>query len=210
MDNNVIHMSEYNTYEKVLSLFNRVGELGTYNNIFAGIKDSRNTMMLGGAVGGMVNGMEFPFDGLLINQSDKGIGLFYLKQPGIPLTYKLEKMNIEMDKYIFIPKENIKNITIKKFAILNLKTKCVKIETTDKTYKLIANIDEKAFPYHAENFARFMGTYNIQQPVQQVQQPVAQQAQTQPEQTTQQLQQQPQQINFDPNTGMPINNQNNK
>lgn len=156
-------MEEFNTYEKALALFTSVGGNGAYNNIFIAFKDTTsNAGLYGGAVGafaaGMVNGMKYPFDGLLINQTEKGIGMFYLKQPKkMALTYKMSDMVLEKENFIFISSDNIKKIEVKKFALLNSKKKKVTIETNDeKKYKLVVSVDEKLIPYHSEYFARFM------------------------------------------------------
>ena len=66
----------------------------------------------------------------------------------------------DKDQHIFIPVENIKEIKIKKFALLNSKTKRIEINTIDgKSHKLYANIEEKDFPYQNENFAKFIEKY---------------------------------------------------
>ena len=69
-------------------------------------------------------------------------------------------MKLEKDKYIFIPAENIKNITVKKFALLNSKVKRISIDTTEgKSHKLYARVEEKDFSYHKDNFATFVEKY---------------------------------------------------
>ena len=90
--------------------------------------------------------------------------MFYLKGSALSGLFGLSnpsKMTLERDKYIFIPSENIKEVIIKKFALLNKKTKRIEINTFDgKSHKLYANIDEKDFPYHKDNFAKFMEKYS--------------------------------------------------
>lgn len=162
-------MEEFNTIEKCLELFKSAKCVGKENVIFFTFKDTAKTTgpsgMLGGAVGafagGMVNGMEYPYDGLLINKTENGIGMFVVKQPGIPLTYKLEKMKLQKDQFIFYKNEDIEEIKVKKFALLNNKKKSITIKTSDgKKYMLFANINEPKLPYHNDNFAKFVEKYS--------------------------------------------------
>ena len=162
-------MEEFNTIEKCLELFKSVNCIGEENCIFVTYKDATRstgpTGMLGGAVGafagGMINGMEYPYDGLLINKTENGIGMFLLKQPGVVLTYKLEKMEIQKDQFIFYKNEDIKNISVKKFALLNNKKKSIIITTNDnKKFILCADVNESRLPYHNDNFAKFIEKYS--------------------------------------------------
>ncbi|MBE6161348.1 MAG: hypothetical protein E7158_03930 [Firmicutes bacterium] len=149
-------MDEFNTFEKVKIIFESVNALGESNVFFVACKDKEKS-------NGMVSGMEYPYDGLLINDSEKGITMFYLKAnalSGLITLAKPSKMTLDKEHYIFIPKENIKEIKIKKFALLNSKTKRIEINTLDgKSYKLYANIEEKDFPYQKENFNKFIKKY---------------------------------------------------
>ena len=108
----------------------------------------------------MVAGMEYPYDGLLINATEKGIAMFYLKAgalSGLFTLSKPSKMTLDKENHIFIPTENIKEVKVKNFALLNSKTKRIEINTVDgKSHKLYANVEEKDFPYHKENFASFI------------------------------------------------------
>ena len=150
-------MEEFNTTEKVEELFRNINALGDDNTFFVACQDKQK-------VSGMVAGMEYPYDGLLINSNENGIAMFYLKGSALSGLFGLSnpsKMTLERDKYIFIPSENIKEVIIKKFALLNKKTKRIEINTFDgKSHKLYANIDEKDFPYHKDNFAKFMEKYS--------------------------------------------------
>ena len=98
------------------------------------------------------------------NATEKGIGMFYLQAGALSGLFTLatpSKMTLDKDNFIFIPAEDITGITIKKFALLNNKTKRIEINTSDgKSHKLYANVDEKDFPYHKDNFAKFMDKYN--------------------------------------------------
>jgi len=143
-------MEEFNMLEKVINLFQSKGGYGSNNAIFIAYKDMRKNS-------GLVGGMEYPFDGLLINQNENGIGMFFLKQPGLVLTQNITKMNLDKESYLFIPKENIKNIKIKNYALLNSKVKSIRIDVADgKSYKLFAKLNEKNIPYQMENFSKFI------------------------------------------------------
>ena len=149
-------MDEFNTKEKVEKLFESIDALGKDNAFFVACKDKEKS-------NGMVSGMEYPYDGLLINDSEKGIGMFYLKAgalSGLITLAKPSKMTLDKDNYVFIPADDITGITIKKFALLNSKTKRIEINTVDgKSHKLYANVDEKDFEYHNDGFAKFMEKY---------------------------------------------------
>ena len=85
--------------------------------------------------------------------------MFYLNQKGIVLTQNISKMTLDKDSYMFISNEEIKDIKIKNFALLNSKVKRISINTKDKSYKLFAKIDEKDIPYQKENFTKFIEKY---------------------------------------------------
>ncbi|MBQ3408528.1 MAG: hypothetical protein IJH12_04915 [Clostridia bacterium] len=149
-------MEEFNTIEKVQELFASIDALGNNNLFFVACQDKQK-------VSGVVAGMEYPYDGLLINATENGIAMFYLKAgalSGLFTLSKPSKMTLDKENHIFIPTNNIKGIKIKNFALLNSKTKRIEINTLDgKSHKLYANVVENDFPYHNENFARFMEKY---------------------------------------------------
>ena len=158
-------MYEFDTMEKCIELFRSIGCLGNENNIFFAYKDTAKTTgpasFLGGAVGafasGMAEGMNHPYDAVIINQTENGIGMLLLKQQGVVLTYKIEKMFVQKDKFIFIPYQYISEIKVKKAALLNNKRKSITISTTNgMKYYLLADIDLPLLPYHNYGFARFM------------------------------------------------------
>ena len=150
-------MEEFNTIEKVTELFKNEDGLGNDNMFIVTCQDKQK-------VSGMVAGMEYPYDGLLINASEKGIAMFYLKAgalSGLITLANPAKMKLDKENYIFIPSDEIKEIKVKNFALLNSKTKRIEINTTDgKSHKLYARVEEKDFPYHTENFARFIEKYS--------------------------------------------------
>ena len=150
-------MEEFNSIEKVRDLFASINALGESNLFFVTCQDKQK-------VSGMVAGMEYPYDGLLINATEKGIAMFYLKGSalsGLITVAAPSKMILDKENHIFIPNENIKEVKVKNFALLNSKTKRIEINTLDgKSHKLYAKVDEKDFPYHKENFAAFMNKYS--------------------------------------------------
>lgn len=149
-------MEEFNSIEKVEELFKKNNGVGENNSYFVACKDKEKSS-------GMVSGMEYPYDGLLINCNENGLAMFYLKNPlgGLIGLSKAEKMKLAKDQFIFIPASNITNVTIKKFALLNSKVKRVTIDTIDgKSHKLYARLDEKEFPYHKDGFAKFIEKYS--------------------------------------------------
>ena len=149
-------MEEFNTIEKVKELFKNINALESDNIFFVACQDKQK-------VSGMAAGMEYPYDGLLISDSNKGITMFYLKAgalSGLITLSSPSKMTLDKDNHIFIPASDIKEIIIKKFALLNSKTKRIEINTVDgKSHKLYANIEEKDFPYQKDNFAKFIEKY---------------------------------------------------
>ena len=149
-------MEEFNTIEKVAELFRSINGLGQDNAFFIACQDKQK-------VSGVVAGMEYPYDGLLINLTEQGIVAFYLKNPlgGLIGLSKAEKMKLARDQFIAIPAGNITNVTIKKFALFNSKVKRITIDTIDgKSHKLYARLEEKEFPYHKDGFAKFLAKYN--------------------------------------------------
>ena len=149
-------MEEFNTIEKVKALFESINGLGNENHFFVACQDKEK-------VSGAVAGMDYPYDGLLINSTEKGLGMFYLKAGALSGLVSLaspSKMTLDKANYIFIPSGNIKSITIKKFALLNSKVKRISIDTKDgKSHKLYARVEEKDFPYQKDNFNAFIEKY---------------------------------------------------
>ena len=150
-------MESFNTLEKVKELFNSVGCEGNENCYFVALKDYKK------AKSGVVGGMEYPYSGLLINATEKGLGIFYLnpeKASDIFFKIDVSKLRITENSYFFIPNENIKEIKVKKYSILTSKLKSITIKTNDKkTHQLFANLEESTIPYHKENLAKFASKY---------------------------------------------------
>ena len=146
-------MEEFNTIDKVKALFESVNGVGNDNLFFVTCQDKEK-------VSGAAAGMEYPYDGLLINACEKGLVMFHLKAGALSGMISLAsptKMTLDKENCIFIPTENIRGITVKKFALLNSKVKRISIDTVDgKSHKLYARVEEKDFPYHKDNFNAFI------------------------------------------------------
>ena len=121
----------YKTYEEVLEIFKGVNCAGNENIIFVTHKDSNKEAAkyvgfgaIGGAVAafsqGIIDGID-GFDGLLINATDKGLGIIPLRAKGIQLLINISNMEPQLYSYFFIPYEKIEDITIKNFNIFNKK-----------------------------------------------------------------------------------------
>ena len=96
-------MEEFNTIEKVIELFKQRNYYGNENNIFVVYKDLQKS-------NGMVSGMEYPYEGLIINETEQYLAMIPLKQGGLVLTQSVKKMQIDNKRdIIIIPKENIRN-----------------------------------------------------------------------------------------------------
>lgn len=147
-------MEEYNTLEKVRELFASVNCVGAENCYFALMKNMSK-------YSGMLDGMEYPYMALLINQTENGIGFFYLIQPKLSLRVLLKDLVVSRESFTFLKNEDIESITVKNYALLNKKTKSVTIKTKDKkTHHLYAKLLDDTLPYHNENFGRFVEKYS--------------------------------------------------
>lgn len=148
-------MEEFGSIEKVEALFAEKG-LVSSGKYFIAYKDAAKSS-------GFVNGMEYPYTALLIKFTEQGLGVFYVNQPGVGLKLSLEKMNVNKASYFFIANEDIKEIKIKKYALLNSSTKRITIKLNDKkTHCLFAKLNEDALPYHADGLAAFMEKFGAQ------------------------------------------------
>ena len=147
-------MASFNNIDEVKKLYESVNGLESENNFFVGIKDARKNA-------GVAKGMEYPYTGLLINYTENGLGVFYLDQPGIALSFKLSKMSVKEDSYFFIKNEDIESITVKKFALLNSKVKTVYIKLKNgKEHIIDVKLEEPDYPYHNSGFSKFLEKYS--------------------------------------------------
>lgn len=159
-------MNEFNTIEGIRELFEKVNCIGEDNCFFYSIRNMRSAKVgaTGGLVGGMMAGMKAAennraWDGYLINQTEKGIGLIPLKSTK-SLYIKLENMVVQLDQFMFIENNNISSVKIKKLNLFSPVAKTVDIKLkNDADFKLIVRNKEKQLPYHEENFAKFISKY---------------------------------------------------
>ena len=92
-------MDEFNTIDKVQALFAAVNGLGNDNHFFVACQDKQK-------VTGAAAGMEYPYDGLLINSNERGLAMFYLKAgalSGLVTLSSPSKMTLDKANCIFIP-----------------------------------------------------------------------------------------------------------
>ena len=81
-------MEEFITLENVEKLFNEQRCKGNENIYDVLYKDTRK-------YSGMVKGMEYPFNALLVNFTDEGIGFFQLAPTKFSLKVTLEKLVVQ-------------------------------------------------------------------------------------------------------------------
>ena len=118
-------MNEFDTIEKVQELFEKYNLNGEENNYFIAYKDYTKAS-------GMVNGMEYPYDALLINRTEKGLAMILLVTDGVVFNFaKLEKLHLKENEYIVVNNEDIQRINIKKYALLNSSKKKIIIKTNN-------------------------------------------------------------------------------
>ena len=165
---------DFKTNDGVVNIFRNLNCIGMDNCYFVTFKDTNSEAFkygamgaVGGALGaaaafsqGMVDGMQ-NYDGLLINQTENGLGIIPLVTKGVQLMLNPDKMEANIDRFFFIPNQYITSITVKKFNIFNKKTQKVGISLTDGTeFKLLAHVSEKNIPYQELNFNKFMNKYS--------------------------------------------------
>ena len=140
----------FGSIERVKELFYNYNCVGADNCYIIAYKDfARNS--------GMHNGIEYPYDALLINQTNEGIGIFYLNQGGFIIKQSLSKMIMDKNSFMFISNKDIEEISVRNFAPFNSKSKRITIRLKDgKTHRLFANMKEKLIPYQAENMLKFV------------------------------------------------------
>ena len=147
-------MNEFNTLEQVSALFANAGAQINNNNFFVAFKDMTKNS-------GMVGGMEYPYDAVIINFCESGLNFLYLKQDGIVFKQDLSKMHVDKNSYNFISTDEIEEIIIKKFALLNNTKKKITIKLKNKKiHYLYANLNEPLLPYHNSSFDNFIKKYS--------------------------------------------------
>lgn len=173
-------MIDFRTLDGALELFKQTDDFGTMNNVFITLRDTNRDGMKYGIAGGAAAGMAVAlgtgifvikgnsdvlfndnFDALLINQTEKGLGIIPMhNKKALSLSIKFENLEPALDEYVFIPFESISEIKVKDYSFLNKKTQKVKIKLNNKyTLHLLARKQEKEVPYQKENYARIMAQY---------------------------------------------------
>ena len=154
----------FSTIQGVYELFRSVNCVGQNNCFFAAYINISTGPLLGGAVGGMIAGMEaaqkYQCDGYLINQTERGLALIPLNSSS-SLNKSMKNMQPNLQGTVFIDQSYIQSVTIKRANLISMVSKNVKIRlTTGFEYDLIINNKEKLLPYQESEFSRFVSMYN--------------------------------------------------
>ena len=147
-------MSEFDTLEQVAKLFRDAGCEGQSNCYFVARKDQRR------AKSGVVGGMEYPYDAMIINQTENGLGMIYLNwTKTLTLNNNLTEVAKIRDvdaPFRFIPNEDIVEMNVKEGKLFDKGKVLMTIKTVDKKkHPLIAFADEQSLPWHAEGLRAF-------------------------------------------------------
>ena len=157
-------MKEFDSLDKVIELFNRVGQNGINNIYIYSISNMQSAQ--GGFVAGMERGMQEAsenraWEGYLICLDEKGLGLIPLKNTKPLFVIKPENMLVNLESYSFFNYDEIDNIKIKRLNLISPVAKDVTIKLKNGIeYKLIVRNKEKKIPYHADNFSKFIKLIN--------------------------------------------------
>jgi hypothetical protein len=169
-------MYDFRTIAGATDMFGAVNGLGNSNIIFMALKDTNRQGMKYGIAGGMAAGLGVGiivhsnaakevlannFDALLINRTEQGMGIIPLHSKKIVLnSVKVENLEPNMQNYVFLGNDIIKEIKIKDHSIFNKKVQSLKIKLDEKnTIHLMVRKVEKDLPYHENNFSRIMDQY---------------------------------------------------
>lgn len=148
-------MQEFNTFENVKTLFGERTPTEDWQHFFVAYKDLQKSP------GGIVGGMEYPYQALLIGMSSNAIGYFYLNQNKIAWTFNIEKMFVVKESYQYYTFDLIDKVTIKNHAIFNKNVKDIKIRLTNgMTHHLNVKLNENVLPYQTLGISAFMDKYS--------------------------------------------------
>lgn len=172
--------NDFKTLEGVLSLLKQGKCTGKENCMILAYKDTSHDSMKYGALGGAVGALGGAaltamagatafldgaakaignFDGLIINQTEKGLGFLPLTAKGIQWTLRPDKLSPKMEGATFIEADQIKFVKIKKYNIFNKKVQKIRIKIGDKTIYLMARLNERGIEYQEENLKKLMEKY---------------------------------------------------
>lgn len=170
----LVSEGDFFTYEQAYALFDMNEAIGRENTIFVAIKDTNKEGMAAGVSAGVGMGIigdlagnlvdkaieaknalsSLAFDALLINETEAGFGIIPIVYKGFALTANLSKMTAKPNRYFFIPKEVIADVTIKNYSFLSKSVKKFIIQFHDKTkVTVLLRVNEKDIPYQAEAVA---------------------------------------------------------
>ena len=165
-------MEQFSTYEKAWNLFKSVNCIASQNCIFLAYKNFAKTSstagMLGGAVGGMIGAMAESAssnifrssDAFLINQTEYGLGFIPLKVPKVMLKASPEKLEPQIERFVFVKYDEFASLEVSNDSFLNKKVQKIdfKLKNGMKGY-LMANLAEKLLPYQEKEFPRFVAQF---------------------------------------------------
>ena len=87
--------------------------------------------------------MEYPYNGILINKTENGIALQYLKNTkALSLSVKLDNLEIKEGECYFIKNSDIDVLKVKNQSFLNKKINSIIIKSCNKKHCLVANVKE--------------------------------------------------------------------
>ena len=153
--------NDFKTWDGALNLFRSVKCIGRENCIFLAFINVLGSIFysfvavqygIAGGIGG--------YDGLLINQTEMGIGIIPLAQKGVQTTLNADKLYPLFDRFIFIPNQLIEGIEIKNYNMFNKGMQQVNIALTDGSVLLfLARLKEKNVIYQEREFGKFVSRY---------------------------------------------------
>lgn len=167
-------MTDYKILQQAQAMFAQNNCIGADNCIFVAAKDTqsqgmqaglRGTMGLAGKAiaGGMASAdalYHLAYDGLLLNLTERGLGIIPLLNQGFNLNGDLAKMTAVAENFLFIDMNAIEEINVKDYSFLNRKVKTVRFFLKNgQKIQVLAKVAEKMIPYQEANFARFMAKY---------------------------------------------------
>lgn len=111
-------MEEFNTLEKVKELFWSVNCEGNENCYFIAFKNSVK------AKSGFKGGMEYPYNALLINATENGLGIFYLNPEKITdflFAANISKLKITENSYFLYHMKILEKLRLENLVYLIVK-----------------------------------------------------------------------------------------
>lgn len=142
-------MDEYDTLEKVQTLFNSMTPGEEWEGFFLGYDDLTSNA---GFIGGQLN----PYTALLFAIGKNGVAFFNLSKKSL-LSFNRKNLYIEKDKYTYVPNNAIDKAKAKKYPIgSNVKLKMRLL--SNQTINLIVS-KEKDLPYQEAGRAALLNRF---------------------------------------------------